>query len=205
MISKQYNASDLASIKVEQAHKRALERITARVDFIQFLPLHSASATSSSSSAIPWTSIAAGVSIGVISNIARVASVFGCQELEAFGSGCAGVVGNILHAQYIAMMAVFAYVFFGETMTTVELIGACVIGGAVIGVTGVKALRQRGVEKRGASDEEEEFGKRMMDIKRRMGSGEEEREEQEEEEEEPFSVNKMTDAPAEKVPLLATG
>ena len=104
--------------------------------------------TISTSSPIPWISLGAGVSIGVLSNVSRVASVFGCQELEAFGAGCAGFIGNILHAEYIATMAIFAYLFFGEVVTRVELIGAIVIGGAVVGVTLVKAWRQKRNEQR---------------------------------------------------------
>ena len=110
--------------------------------------LNAATATTTVSSSIPWSSLGAGISIGVLTNVFRVASVFGCQELEAFSVGCAGVIGNILYAQYIANMTIFAYLFFGEVLTRVELIGAIVIGGAVVGVTLVKACRQKRNEQR---------------------------------------------------------
>ena len=107
-----------------------------------------AATTATTFSPIPWRSLGAGLLGGVLTNVFRVASVFGCQELEKFGAGCAGVIGNILYAEYIANMAIFDYLFFGEVMTEVELIGAIVIGGAVIGVTLVKAGRQRRDERR---------------------------------------------------------
>ena len=110
--------------------------------------LLNAATTATTSSSIPWISLSAGISIGILTNILRVASVYGCQELEAFRVGCAGIIGNIIYAEYIANTAIFAYLFFGEVMMKMELIGAIVIGGAVVGVTLVKAWRQRRDERR---------------------------------------------------------
>ena len=93
-------------------------------------------------STTPWLSVGAGILIGVVTNVHRATSVFACQELEAYGSGSAGVVGNILHAEYIAIMAFFALAFFGEKMSAQEIIGAAVIGASIIGVTGVKTMRR---------------------------------------------------------------
>ena len=79
----------------------------------------------------------------MISNLFRATSVFACQELESVGPGCAGIIGNILHAEYIAMTALLAFAFFAEKLAPVETIGASIIGGAVVGVTAVKAVKQK--------------------------------------------------------------
>ena len=108
---------------------------------------------------IEWSAIVASVVTGVVSNLFRVTCVYACHALESYETGCAGIIGNILHAEYIAMVALLALAFFGEVMATMELIGASVIGGAIIGVAVVKALRQKWEKKRrdvGAEKDEEE-------------------------------------------------
>ena len=90
-----------------------------------------------------WAAIIASIMIGMISNLFRMTSVLACQELESVGAGFAGIIGNILHAEYIAMSALFAFAFFGENLAPVEIVGALIIGGAVVGVTVVKAVKQK--------------------------------------------------------------
>merc|ERR1712228_609060 len=110
--------------------------------------------SSLSASVTPWLAIVSALSIGPISNVYRVASIFGCQELEMFGAGCAGVLGNVLNAVYIAVLALYAFLFFGEIMTPLEIIGASLVSGAVLGATAIKAWRRK--KSMGEKTEEEE-------------------------------------------------
>ena len=81
--------------------------------------------------------------MGLINNIYRVSAVFGCQELEASGTGNAGIIANILDAGFIVITAIFAFLFFGEIMSSVEILGACFIGAAAMIITAAKAWRSR--------------------------------------------------------------
>ena len=51
----------------------------------------------------PRTAIAGGRGVGINANIYRVASVYGCRELENYGAGTAGIVGNIIKTTSIAV------------------------------------------------------------------------------------------------------
>ena len=87
-----------------------------------------------------------------------MASLVGCQELEAFGAGCAGILGNVLNAVYIVILALFAFLFFGEIMTPVEIGGAALIGGAVLAITAIKAWRRKKMGKEGRKGKEGKRG-----------------------------------------------
>ena len=104
--------------------------------------LSSSSDSERSGSQPKWISVTAAIMIGPISNIFRTASVFGCQELEEYSPGSAGVIGNIINASYIPISAVYAYLLFDEVMTPFEFIGAAVVAFAILFVTCVKMARQ---------------------------------------------------------------
>ena len=76
-------------------------------------------------------------------------TVFACPPyecescIEFFAVGTAGLLGNVLNAVYIAILALASFIFFGEVMTPVETVGAALIAGAVIFITGVKAWRKK--------------------------------------------------------------
>ena len=91
--------------------------------------------------AIPWLPIIAAVSIGPLCNLFRVTSLYACYELQAHSISTAGVIGIILNPIYIVFTAVYTYFFFGDAMTPIEIGGASTIGGAVLGITGVKWWR----------------------------------------------------------------
>ena len=70
-----------------------------------------------------WVSLAAALLTGPMAVICRVTHVFGCQELAAYTPGAAGLVGNLIHALFVPLAACYAYLFFGEIMTPLNMVG----------------------------------------------------------------------------------
>ena len=111
-------------------------------------------ATSTSTASIPWIPILSALFIGPLTNIYRITSVYGCNELESFGPGSAGIMGNLLSPIQIIMTALFSFCFFGEEMTPLEIGGASLIGGIVPAITAIKAWRRiKGEEGKGKEEE----------------------------------------------------
>ena len=106
-----------------------------------------------STSTIPWIPMLSALSIGVLTNIYRITSIYGCNELESFGPSSAGIIANLLSPIQIIMTALFAFCFFAEKMTPLEVGGACLIGGVVPVITIIKAWRR--INGEGEEDEEE--------------------------------------------------
>ena len=98
-----------------------------------------------------------------MANIYRVASIYGCKELESFGTGSAGIVGNLLSPIYIVMVGIFAFCFFGEEMTPLEICGAALIGGVVLANTAIKACRRLSDEEEDEEEEEEEDEEKLLE------------------------------------------
>ena len=112
-----------------------------------------AAVTSKGTAFTPWIPIVSALFIGPMTNIYRVTSLYGCNELEAFGPGSAGILGNLLSPIYIIMVGLFAFCFFGELMTPLEIGGACLISSVIPIITAIKAWRKIKEEKK-AEDEE---------------------------------------------------
>ena len=86
-------------------------------------------------------SIMASLVYGIMTNVFRTSSVFGCQELEMFAVGTAGVLGSIVKVATLAVSACYAYLYFGEVMTPMAITGAVLISCAILMVVGVRLLR----------------------------------------------------------------
>ena len=63
------------------------------------------------------------------------------QELEHFDSGCAGVISNAIGPLGIPVSAGYAYLFYGETMRPMQLVGGAIVFFAIFIVAAVKMAK----------------------------------------------------------------
>ena len=93
--------------------------------------------------------------LGPIANIERVTSVYACQELEEYGRGNAGTIGNIMNTGYIPLTVLFSYLLFGEKMSVLATIGGALVAAAILIVAGVKAAKHVCRDEGNGNNEEE--------------------------------------------------
>ena len=93
-----------------------------------------------------WISMIAAFMVGPIACTFRVTSVFGCQELEEYTEGSAGIIGNLINTAYIPISALYAYVFFDELLMPLDYFGALLIGFAILVIAGVKMIKLFGTK-----------------------------------------------------------
>ena len=88
-----------------------------------------------------WISLTAAVMLGPIANLCRVTCICACQEMEAYDTGSAGIVGNVFNTSSVPLTTIFAYLYFDDVMSPMEFIGSTLICLAILIVTGGKAIR----------------------------------------------------------------
>ena len=81
--------------------------------------------------------------------------------MEEHKIGTAGIAGGIFNTTYIALIALYAYAFFNEVMSTSAIVGAAMIAFAILFATGVRLAREYWAKPTiEGEDEEKQF---MMD------------------------------------------
>ena len=106
-----------------------------------------------------WISMMAALLTGPIGCICRVTQVFGCHELEDYAPGCAGIVGNLIHACQVPLTAFYAFLFYGEIMTPLNMVGAALVTLSIVTIAIAKMVRPWYHGKDGSEGQEgEEMG-----------------------------------------------
>ena len=72
-------------------------------------------------------------------------------------------MGNFLYTGHIFFSAVYAWIFYGEVMTPLALVGAALIAAAIILVTSIKARKRVLAEEEEGKDKEKEDEWRMVE------------------------------------------
>ena len=93
-------------------------------------------------SSLPLLPVISAVLAGILTTLYRLSVVFGCYELEHFGTGMAGFICNLVFSSAIPITALLSFALFGEVLGLIEIIGASMIFVAIASISVVKYKRE---------------------------------------------------------------
>ena len=83
----------------------------------------------------------AAVLAGALTLVFRWCLVCACAELEPCGAGMSGFVCNVINAGLIPTTALLSLAYFGEVLGVADILGVCLVFGAIVAITAAKFRR----------------------------------------------------------------